>query len=159
MSILFNDPVDYFLRRLVLRRWPTYANTQKPTKSPSPWPPPTPRMNAFQRSYGHHITPTERVNHPYFKNIHCFFPFGWFSFDSPHSLLHKYQRYCADHGRRRHPYGALSMELLPRYCAHISFSTSIFTILCWIFQIWTISWMEALYRSFLISRISYQRTM
>ena len=58
-------------------------------------------------------------------------------------------RYCPNHDRRGRPYGALSMELLPWYCTHISFSSSIFTILCWIFQIWIISWMEDLYRSLL----------
>ena len=147
------------MRRLVLCRWPTYAITPKPTISPPPWPPPTPRMNAFPRSYGPEIAPIEGYLSLVYTTIIEIF-FIWLVLRRRPSFAAAQQPTIL---RRpwppRHPYGALSMELLPQYCAHISFSSSIFTLLCWIFQIWTISWMEALYRSFLISRISYQRTM
>jgi len=43
-----------------------------------------------------------RGNRPYFRIISLsYFSYGWFSAGGPPTLLHIYQRYLANHGRRR----------------------------------------------------------
>ena len=65
---------DVFLIRLVLRRWPTYANTPKPTISPPPWPPPTPPTEHFPSSYGPATEPIESYSSlPYTSIIEIVF--------------------------------------------------------------------------------------
>ena len=120
ITLLQSNTIVVFFLRLVLRRRPTYAITQKPTISRPLWPPPMPHITISHGDMAMILHP-ERAYRIYYKQQSSnYFSYGWFSAGGPPTT---YAPSC-EHipcqlswpSPMPNKYEHLLMELQPQYC-------------------------------------------